>query len=742
MRAPFHRLFAAALAVCVAAAAPGADAQTMERRPDRTDPDRAKPPAAVPKRPAPEKRTPALFNADEVTYDRAADVVTATGRVEVSQNDRILQADRLVYDRRRDVMTATGNVRIVEPTGEVIFADTASVTGDLKEGAARDIRLRMSNDARVAANGGTFSEGNRTELVKAVYTPCESCPERPERAPLWQVKARKIVHDKTKQDIYFYDATLEFFGIPVAYTPYMAHADPTVDRRSGFLAPVFEQSRQLGFGVTVPYFWAIDPSSDLTLYPRVMSERGLLLGIETRKRFDNGSLRFTGTATRDTFHERPGAETRGHFMSEGRFDIDEHWRAGFQGQRATDKTYMRFYDIGSYDFLTSKAYAERFDRRSYGSVFAYAFQELRSGYSSRQTPYVVPVAAYNYVGEQMRFGGHFIADASVRHLFREEGTDSTRVMARVGYDFTHITRDGHVFNVLATVRGDIYDIKNAVDPDDPAGQFTGTKARAFPQISADWRYPMIRRIGESSYATVEPIVGFVAAPNVGRQWRYANEDAIDQVYDETNLFSPNRSTGDDRLEGGQRLNYGMKLGLNAGQGGSSWFFVGQSFRLQRDTSYPAATGLRSKISDPVTALSINPGRYWDIFARARFDKEHLSRVRQADAYIAAGPREFRVIGSYALIDEAQSTLNAFGDRQEGRLGFIARPHENWKFGASIARDLERGATRQMQGLLEYEDECFLFGIRLSRRYYTDRDVKPDNRVAFRFVLKQTTDTNY
>jgi LPS-assembly protein len=742
-----------AFALVSLAGAPAWGQTKPDRKPDRTDPDRQRKQPLVPKREKPSQEVPVLIQANEVTYDRSSDVVTASGNVEMSQNDRILLADRVVYDRKRDVMTASGNVRLVEPTGEVLFADQMQVTGDFKEGAARDMRARLSNDARIAANEGQFTEitapdgtekGRRTEVRKVVYSPCDPCKDDPTRAPLWQIKAARVVHDQEKKDLYFYDATLEFFGVPVAWTPYFSHPDPSVKRRSGLLAPVFEHSKALGYGVTLPYYAVIDDNTDMTLYPRFLTERGLHMSAEIRKRYDSGSVQLRGSAVRDWFHDGTGPDLRGHFFGNGQFNLGEDWRMGVQVQRASDKTYLRFYDIDADNtsFLTSKAWVETFDRRSYGSVFAYGFQEMRSTVAQRQAPYVVPLASYNFVGEQTAFGGHFFFDTGVRALFRDEGSDSTRLLARVGYDFQHITRDGHVFNVLATLRGDIYQINNAVDPENTANRFSGTKARIFPQISADWRYPLMRRIGERSYLTAEPIVGFVAAPTMGRQWQIPNEDAIDQVFDETNLFSPNRSTGDDRLEGGQRVNYGFKLGLNDAGGGASWLFLGQSYRFQRDPSFPSASGLRSGLSDPIAALSINPGRYWDVFGRLRVDKDKLTRVRQVDALASVGPRDFRGFLGYILLQDNLSPATSLGNRSEGRLGFIVRPHENWIVTAWASRDLDRGATREIQTKLEYEDECFLIGVRYSRRYFTDKDVRPDNRIAFRLVLKQTTDTTY
>ena len=735
------------VALAPLAAAPAAAQVKPDRKPDRTDPDRLRKPPIVAPREKPSREEPSLLQADQVTHDRDADVTTATGNVEVSQKDRILQADRVVYDRKRDVMTATGNVRVVEPTGEVLFADEMQVTGDLKQGAARDFRARLVNDARIAANRADFVEGDTKEkrtttAYRAVYSPCDPCEKDPKAAPLWQIKAAKVVHDKEKKDIYFYDATLEFFGVPVLYTPYMAHAEPSVKRRSGILAPIFEHSNQLGYGVTLPYFGVLDETADITLAPRFLTRRGLFMGSEIRKRYDNGNFDLRGSITKDWFHERDGAEVRGHFFGTATVNINEDWRGGMEIRRATDKTYLRFYDVGSEPSLTSRAWAETFNRRSYASVFSYAFQEQRSNVAQRNAPYVVPLASYNFVGDQKPFGGHFIADAGVRYLFREEGSDSARFLARVGYDFQHTTKDGHVFNVLATVRADVYDINNAVDPENAANRFSGVKARIFPQLSADWRYPLIRRTGERTYVTVEPIAGFVVGPKAGRQWWIPNEDAVDQVFDETNLFQPNRNTGDDRIEGGQRLNYGLKLGLHDAGGGASWLFLGQSFRLQRDPSFPSGSGLRSGLSDPIAALSINPGRYWDVFGRIRVDKDNVTHVRQADALVSAGPREFRGFAGYILLKDNLSTSTSLGNRSEGRLGFIARPFDNWIVTAWGSRDLERGSTREIQGKLEYEDECFLIGLRVSRRYFTDKEIKPDNRISLRLVLKQTTDVTY
>ena len=70
------------------------------------------------------------------------------------------------------------------------------------------------------------------------YTACEACKDNPERPRMWQVRAKRIIHDNTEKMIYFEDASLDFIGIPIAYVPFLFAPDPTKKRQTGFLMPV------------------------------------------------------------------------------------------------------------------------------------------------------------------------------------------------------------------------------------------------------------------------------------------------------------------------------------------------------------------------------------------------------------------------------------------------------------------------------------------------------------------------
>src|SRR6202011_135494 len=102
---------------------------------------------------------------------------------------------------------------------------------------------------------------------------CARCKDAPKKPRLWQVKGARIIHDQTEKMLYFEDARLEFFGVPLAYMPYFSAPDPTVKRKTGFLIPTIGSSSLYGVAVTAPYYWALAPDYDLTVAPMITSRQ-------------------------------------------------------------------------------------------------------------------------------------------------------------------------------------------------------------------------------------------------------------------------------------------------------------------------------------------------------------------------------------------------------------------------------------------------------------------------------------
>lgn len=684
---------------------------------------------------------PALISADQITYDETLDVVTASGHVEISHNERVLLADTISYNLRTEVVTASGNISLLEPSGEIIFADYVEMTGDLREGFVRDIRILLTDRSRMAATDATRVGGSRTVMRNAVFSPCELCPEDPTRAPLWQLKAERVIHDQEERTISYQNAWMEFFGVPVAYTPYLEHPDPTVDRKSGFLAPTVGSSSALGGTLQVPYFWAIGPDKDLTVAPIITTEQGVVMTGEYRHLLRDGELQLAGSGTIADRTEDDGTVdedvVRGHVDSWGRFDINETWRWGFDVNRSSDRTYLRRYNLDNNErTLTSDIFVEGFRGRNYMAVNNFFYQGLRETDDNDQAPIILPMLDYNFVSPPGIAGGTYRMDANVLVLHRFEGRESRRASLRGGWELPYTSPLGDVYSVAAYVQADGYWVEGFDDeqPDvvAPANGEEALTGRVFPELALGWRYPWVSH--QSGFSQiVEPIAQAVLAPEGFNPSEIPNEDSQDFEFDDTNLFSLNRFPGRDRVDSGTRFDYGIDWTLLTEGYGASNIFIGQSYQIDPSDEFGAGSGLDDNFSDYVGRVRIQPFDYVDLVYRFRLDKDDLSANR-SELDTRLGPPALNVELSYLDLTDQSNQLE-LASREELRVRLNSRLSEYWSAYVAHRRDLREDRSLLSEIGVAYQDECFLIEAVAQRSFYDDADLEPDDSVFLRFVLK-------
>ena len=668
---------------------------------------------------------PILFQADELTHDRELGIVHASGHVEVTHADQILLADTITYNERDDMLTATGNVSLTQPSGEVMFADYFEVTGDLKNGTIRDLRVIMADGSRVAAAGGRRVGGVVNEFNNGVYSPCELCTTDRNRPPLWQVKAVRVVHDNEKHTVVYRDAWLEVAGVPVMYTPYLSHPDPTVKRKSGLLPPSFGNSSDLGVIVRTPYYFSVSPQMDATLTPMYTSNEGAVAIGQFRHHLANGLYRIDASLTEDSEDE-----VRGHIDAMGRYELNETWRLGADIQRATDDTYQRRYQFDSDSPLESRLFAEGFRGRNYAVANAYAYQNLRADSDPEQSPIVLPMIEYHHIGQPSVVGGRTNLDANMTVLTRDDGVNMRRASVAGGWQLPYTAPAGDVYTLSASLRGDAYHVEG-VSRDD-RDDFTGFTGRIVPELGLHWRYPFIKD-QDSIHQIFEPIASMIVSPYGGNPDSIPNEDSVEFEFDDTNLFEGNRFSGLDRVEGGPRANYGVHWGVFGNKGGYSDILVGQSVRMQSDDTFTEGSGLDDRISDVVTRIRVSPGRMVDLTYRGRFDKDNLA-ARRNELTTTVGSRALKISLGYSFYDGKAGS--EYGDREQLQSLISSQFTKFWRGYFSSNNDLAAGGDTLSNGLgLTYEDECLTFSVTGSRTYFQDRDLQPTDSVMFRVVFK-------
>ena len=670
-----------------------------------------------------------LLRADELVHDESAGTVRASGAVEMVNGPYRLQADTVTYDQQDQTVTASGNVILTDRQGNVLFGENVLLSADLRTGFIQKISGVLADNSRFAGASALRRLKNEnkpngpivTEMNKAVYSPCETCGEQ---EPLWQIKAIRIVHDEEAKDIIYHNAWLEMFGKPVAYTPYFSHPDPSVRTRSGFLTPFFGYDGNLGFVARSYYYWAVDDDRDLTIEAGVTGQSGPLLGAEWRQRFTKGAIKFTGSITGDTPLEGTtndpsigSSDYRGHLFGEGRFDIDDNWRASFDVELVTDDNYLRTYDYTEDDLLVTQAQLEGFFDRDYVSARAFFVDDLRPGVRPQQ-PVIAPYISYHALGDPGEtLGGRWGLDAGLLSLTRRPGRDMHRLSADLSWQRRWTTNYGLVTEVEGSWVNDLYLTRN---DDDNTSENTNFSARTLPLAQIKASYPLSRPIGDKHLLRVEPIAGMTLSPNtIGEATNIANEDSRDIELDVTNLFQSNRYSGRDRLEDGSRVTLGLQAGLHGFDGTYLSAFIGQSYRIDGNDMVPGGSGLEDDASDIVGQVQIYPGRYVDFDYRFRLDPDNGVRGRLHELGGSFGVPRFRVFTSYTFVRAVEGT--GIGEnRNELTLGTRWVLDENWKFLTSTTTRL--GSEHDLLrtgGQFIYENDCFLFSTNFERDF-TDR----------------------
>ncbi|MBZ0216663.1 MAG: LPS-assembly protein LptD [Fimbriimonadaceae bacterium] len=681
-----------------------------------------------------EPGTPILVQADEMIYNNETDEVTAIGNVQIFYDQYVLLADRVVYDRVADEMTAYGNVRFTQPDGNVVFAETLTVTGDFKDGFINSVSLLTAENARVAAQTAERIDGNIIVFNRAVYTACEARKEDPEKSPIWQIRAVRVVHNQEKQIIEYENATFEFLGIPIAYFPYFFHPDPTVKRKSGFLIPSAGHSSNLGASITTPYFLAVAPNADITISPTVYTDQGLLLRGEWRHRIENGqySIYVAGIdqLDPDVFAAPGNTDMRGFFGSTGSFQLSPQWTFGWDGAFVTDDTFTRKYGVDNRVEIVSQANLTGQSERNYFDSRVMHFRDLIRVRDSETQPLIHPVIDYNLIFGQPVFGGELGLDANITSLTRDIGPDASRASVDVHWNRTFTDRFGQQITPFFSLRGDATQVNAVPDPITGLPRTQDSLTRGMATAGLEYRYPFIS-LHSWGYQIIEPIFQVLIRPDETNAGRISNEDALSLVFDDTTLFDHDKFSGFDRIEGGSRANVGVRYSLQTNSGMQARALVGQSYHLAGTNPFGAGTGLDSRQSDYVGGFYIEPNNNFGLYTQFRIDSNSYDINRNELGAWLRDKRGNARVAYMRVRDETGVGINR--EEIQGNATLVVLPE--WHLFGSYRYDIAAEQQRSRSLGIRYICDCFNASLEATETFFTNQDITPDLTFMFRFHFK-------
>ena len=672
---------------------------------------------------AEEAAGPAMLVADSVYLDGKTRLV-AEGRVEALSGDTRIMAQKITYNRTAGTLAIEGPIRIEEGGSITVLASSAEMDAGFQNAVLKSARVVLDQQVQLAAYQMNRVNGRYSQLYKTAVTSCRICNDG--TPPLWQIRARRVIHDQVEKQLYFEGAQLRVKDVPIFYLPYLRLPDPTLKRASGFMIPSLNSSTTLGTGIRIPFFLRMGDHRDLTITP-YLSTKARTLEFTYRQAYKRGDISFDGAISRD---DELHGTTRAYLFGEGAFSLAHDIQLSFNIEATRDDTFLVDYGYSSKDRLESEFALNRTKRDSYSSAALIHYRSLRFGEINANIPSLIADMTHEErffpraLGGELRIG----TELHSHYRYSDAGTDTdndgivdgrdvTRLNAELSWQRNWTTAYGLQAKVFSGVAADQFYTAQDTLLSASANEIT-------PMAALALRWPMQKTMQNGSHHIVEPFVqfGWVGGENPD----VANDESTRVEFDEGNLLDLTHFPSNDRRERGRMLTYGVNWSRTGPHGWDSTLTLGQILRQKNHVDFSASSGLAGTNSDVLVAGQLRAPSGLALTGRALFDTD--LDLTKAEARGTWQQKRFGVGASYVWLD-----ADADEDRNdivaELSLDSLYRFSRHWAGTANMRYDVTADEAAEAGIGLQYQNECVKVDLSLSRRFTSSTILSPATEMS-------------
>lgn len=641
----------------------------------------------------------------------------AENNVQITYRGNRLTAKRVVYDQGLNHLTIEGPFTLDTGDAVMVLADSAELDADLINGIIRGALMVLDQRMQLAAAEIQRVDGRYRVLENVAASSCKICASSD--TPLWEIRARRVIHDEAEQQMYFDDASFRFAGVPLAYFPRLRLPDPSLKRATGFLRPTFIVNSEVGFGIRSPYFVTFGKHADLTITPFVTNKDSRSLSLGYRQAFSAGEIAVTGTYTRDQLLID---DPRFYGLATGAFDLPRGYTLSFRAETVSDAAYFQSYGLSEKDRLVTFG---QIQRTTYDTTLMARVLSTRSFRASENNATLPSLMADTNWQQRFDLGALGEANLAMQANARQRGStdpldgsdpdknadgrDVSGYSLRGNWQKTMILPAGVLAALQGELRADAYSVsQDAI--------YAGNYGRIHAAFGGELRWPLVKIAANGTSQTVEPVAQIVLSPTSSQ--RVFNEDSTLVEFDEGNLFSLNRFPGTETVEDGIRLNLGVNYSRDTAQGQHLAVSFGRVFRAESVAQFSQGSGLNGINSDWLLASQVDLGSVLTLSGRLLFDDNFVptkTDLRATRGGVSLGflyvPADLAEERATSISELSLSSKHTLSDR------WTATVASRYDF---ISRNTAKGSL----GLV-YRNECLLVDVSLSRSFTSSTNVSPN-----------------
>ena len=663
--------------------------------------------------------------------DNAQSLIKSNDEAIIKDNDEnTIYLENFEFLNKQNIFKSIGLIKVkdnLDNTYEFsqIYIDTVreEILGtDIKAFINNNkFKVNPDNKPRIFANSVNI-DGQKSIYNKSIFTLCNY--RENDKCPPWSIQSTKMLHDNKKKTIYYDNALVKIYDIPIFYFPKLSHPDPTVERRSGFLPPSISDTKNLGSSASIPYFFAINNEKNLTLTSRIFTQENPLFLGEYQQAFRYSTLfadfGYTEGYNKTSATKKPGQKSHlfAKFLKnvKGGNNSENNIEASFQD--VSNDKYFKLYKIESNlvdyntDVLENSIAFTRSDEDFFFRLNASVFETLKENYTDK----------YEYILPELflvkNLFNNNLGNLNLQSNLKVRNYDTNKVTKFLVNDFEWKSKDilsknGVSSRILGQFKNVNYEANNV---DLYKEEFTNEAYGAIGFLSE----LKLQKDTNSSKHFLTPRILLRYAP--GSMRKEENGSKLDPI----RAFNMNKLDNINNFETGLSSSVGLNYKVKNKEKEFN-FSVAQVISEKENKQMSSKSSLDEKLSDLVASSNFKLNDNVTLKYDLALDQNY-SETNYNDFGLTLNYDNIKVDFNYLQEDKH------IGNQEYFKTKIDLAQNKNGLISFETKRDLLKNSSEFYNLSYEYINDCLRAGLVYRREFYNDSELEPENSLMFKVTL--------
>ena len=672
------------------------------------------------------------IESSDITLNNSTKQISSKKQTIVTDQDKNkIFVDNFEYQTVSNIFKSIGNIEVIDNKQNKYEFSQVYIDTQKKEILGTDIKSYINqksfkidnrNKPRVFANTFKMSKKN-TEFTKSIFTLCDY--RKNDKCPPWSIQASKMLHDSQKKTIYYDNAIIKVFDLPVFYLPKLSHPDPSVKRRSGFLVPSISDSKNLGYGVSIPYFFDVGKDKNFTFATKFFIDENPLFTGEYHQAFRDSNFiadfGFTEGYNNTSANKTEGAKS--HFFSK--------FVKNFKGKNESDNTlslslqtvsndkYLKLYKLNSnlvdynQDTLESSLNFSHEEDDIFFGFNASIFETLKENYNDK----------YEYIAPEITLDKNIFANQTLGNLnlqsnFKVHNYDTNKLTNFNVNDLSWSSKDllhksGIKSKFLSKLKNINYESKNVSKyKDSPTSEVFGA-------LGFHSQIKLEKYSGKNQHFLIPKFFTRYAPGSMRKESSGSRLNA-------NKAFSMDRLDNINNFESGLTSALGIDYQIKNNDQNFD-FSIAQIINNEENKKMSSESSLDEKFSDLVGDVNLNFSDKFNLNYSFALDQNYKELN-----YNDLGAR--MNFGALDIDFNYLQEKNHIGNKDYLKTKLAYNNSDKAMMSFETKRNLITNSSEFYNLSYEYINDCLRAGLVYRREFYNDSELEAENSLFFKITL--------